>query len=79
MNSARTVTKNLDEFKKIVTKFKSLGEKLGDDNETYVLLNSLLEAYKEVKNILKYGRESITTDAIIQLLKSKNWSFMLQR
>lgn len=49
MDSAKTPTENLDKFKKIVTKFKSLGEKLGDDNEAYVLLNSLPKAYKKVK------------------------------
>ena len=71
MDSARSLTENLDEFKKIVIEFKSLGEKLGDDNEAYVLLNSLPEAYKEVKNALKYGRELLIVEAIISALKIK--------
>lgn len=44
---------------------------MGDGNEAYVLLNSLPDAYKEVKNAMKYGRESITTDAIISALRTK--------
>ena len=49
----------------------SLEDKLGDKNEAFVLLNFLPEAYKEVKNVLKYGRESVKIDAIISALKTK--------
>lgn len=71
MDSSKSLTDNLDEFKKIVLEFKNLGEKLDDDNEAYVLLNFLPESYKEVKNALKYGRETITTDAIKSVLRIK--------
>ena len=49
MDSSKNLTENLDEFKKIVSDFKSLEDKLNDENEAFVLLNSLPEAYKEVK------------------------------
>ena len=55
---SNTLTDNIDEFKKIVLEFKSLEDKLNDENEAYVLLNALPIAYKEVKNTLKYGRLS---------------------
>lgn len=42
-----------------------------DENEAYVLLNSLPEAYKEVKNALKYRRNLIKTDAIISVHKTR--------
>lgn len=48
-----------------------LGEKIGDDNEAYVLLNSLQESYNKVKNALKYGREFTKIDAIISALRTK--------
>ena len=70
MVASKTLSGNLDE--KIVSKFKNLGDKLGDDNEAYVLLNSLLDTYKDVKNALKYGRDTITTDAIISTLRTKD-------
>ena len=72
MDLVKTLTENLDEFKKIVSEFKNLGEKLGGENEAQVLLNSLPNAYKEVKNALKYGRESITTMSLFQHLEQKN-------
>ena len=56
---------NIDEFKKIVSKFKSLEDKLSDENGAYVLLNSLPEFYKKVKNTLRCGRDSVKTYAII--------------
>lgn len=58
-------------FKTMVSEFKSLCEKLGDENEAYVLINSLLKSYREVKSALKYSRESITTNSIISALKTR--------
>lgn len=49
MDSSKTLTNNLDEFKKIVSNFNDLGEKLGDDNEAHVLLNSIPEFYSGKK------------------------------
>ena len=71
MDSSKTLTDNLNEFKKIVSDFKSLEEKLSDENEVYVFLNSLPEAYKEVKNALKYDRDSVKTDDIISAIRTR--------
>lgn len=75
----KSLIENLDELKKIVSEFKNLGEKLVDENEAYVLLNSLPDACKNVKNTLKYGRESITTDAIISALKTNELEFQVTK
>lgn len=71
MDAGKSLSENLDEFKKMIYEFKNLGEKIGDKNEAFILLNSLPEAYKDVKNALKYGRESITTDGIISAIRTK--------
>ncbi|XP_022152111.1 uncharacterized protein LOC111019900 [Momordica charantia] len=71
MDSSKTLSDNLDDFKKLSSEFNSLGEKIGAENEAFILLNSLPESYREVKVALKYGRESITTDAIISAVKTK--------
>ena len=39
MDPSKTLTENIDEFKKIVSEFKSLEDKLSDENNVYVLLN----------------------------------------
>ena len=71
MNPSKTLTDNLAEFKKIVSNFKSLEDKFSDENEAFVLLNSLPKDYKEVKNPPKYGRDSVKTDVIILALKTR--------
>ena len=45
-------------------------DNIGDENESFILLNSLLEAY-EVKMVLKYGRQKITTVNVISTIKTK--------
>ena len=70
MDPSNNLTDNLDE-KYVVSEFKSLEDKLIDDNEAFVLLNSVPEAYKEVKNALKYDRDSVKTDAIILALRTR--------
>lgn len=47
MDPSRSLSENLDIFKKIVYKLK----KLGDDNGAYMLLNPLLESYKRSKKM----------------------------
>ena len=48
-----------------------MSDKLSDENEAFVLLDSLPEAYKEVKNALKYGRDSVKIDVIISALRTR--------
>lgn len=47
-----------------------MGDNIEEENEAFIL-NSLPEAYKEVKNALKYGRELVTIGAITTALKTK--------
>jgi transposase InsO family protein len=47
-------------------------EALSDENQAIIILNSLPESYKEVKNAIKYGRTEITLEEVISPLKSKD-------
>lgn len=76
MDSGKNIYENLDDFKKITTEFKNLGEKLGDDNEVFILLNSLPESYKEVKTTLKYGRDSVTVSTIISAIRTREMELL---
>ena len=71
MDDNKSLTKSLGEFKKLSSDFKELGDKIGDENELFILLNSLSEEYKEVKMALKYGRQKITTDDVILAVKTR--------
>lgn len=76
MENSISLSEILNEFKTLSSNFKNPGEKIRDENEAFILLNSLLEAYKEDKVALKYGRESITTYGIVSTVKTKELELM---
>ena len=56
-----------------------MGDKIGDENESFILLNSLPETYKEVKMTLKYGRQKITTYDVISVVKTRELELNSQK
>ena len=68
MDDNKYLTENLGEFKKLSSNFKELGDNIDDENESFNLLNSLLETYKELKMALKYGRQKINIDDVILVM-----------
>ncbi|XP_038880370.1 uncharacterized protein LOC120072018 [Benincasa hispida] len=61
IDAAKSLTDNLNEFKRLSSEFRSIRDNIREENEAFILLNSLPESFKDVKTILKYGRERITT------------------
>lgn len=62
MDSSKSLDENLDEFNKICLELAGTGEKMSDENQAIILLNSLPDSYKEIKAAIKYGRDSLTLD-----------------
>ncbi|KAK0580175.1 hypothetical protein LWI29_037522 [Acer saccharum] len=54
-------------------------EKLSDENEAIILLNSLPESFKDVKVAIKYGRTSLSLEECISALKSKELKLKIER
>ncbi|KAL2497738.1 cysteine-rich RLK (RECEPTOR-like protein kinase) 8 [Abeliophyllum distichum] len=51
----------------------SVLRKIGiDEYKAIILLNSIPEAYKDVKSAIKYGRDDLTVDMFINALRSKS-------
>lgn len=71
MDSSKTLDENLDDFNRICLELASTGEKMSDENQVVILLNSLPESYKEIKAAIKYGRDSLTLDTVLSALRSK--------
>ncbi|TXG53283.1 hypothetical protein EZV62_022452 [Acer yangbiense] len=59
MNASKGLGQNLDDFKKMTIELANTGidEKLSDENEAIILLNSLPDSYKDVKAAIKYGKQ----------------------
>ncbi|OAE23716.1 hypothetical protein AXG93_2253s1270 [Marchantia polymorpha subsp. ruderalis] len=74
MNQAKSLEANLDEFLKMTIELSNSGDKeeLSDKIKAIIILNSLPEAYKELKSAIKYKRSSIILDEVISALKSKD-------
>ncbi|KAA0035050.1 putative retrotransposon [Cucumis melo var. makuwa] len=72
MEQNKGLEENLDEFQKIVVDLNNIGEKMSDENQTVILLNSLLERYREVNATIKYGRDSLTMNIMLDALKTRN-------
>ncbi|KAK0588992.1 hypothetical protein LWI29_008208 [Acer saccharum] len=81
MNPSKGLGQNLDEFKKMTIELANAGEKekLSDENEAIILLNSLPESFKDVKAAIKYGRSSLSLEECLSTLKSKELELKIER
>ena len=59
-------------FNKLVLYFTNSNEKFINEHHAVILLNSLLDKYKDINNVLKYGRDTITSNEIVSFLRSKD-------
>ncbi|KAJ0102292.1 hypothetical protein Patl1_06084 [Pistacia atlantica] len=79
MNSAKSLEDNLDDFQKLVIDLTDRGEELGDNTQAILLLNSLPDSYKDVKNAIKYGRENVSLDDVIAALRIRDLEIRTER
>ncbi|XP_038889301.1 uncharacterized protein LOC120079211 [Benincasa hispida] len=69
MNVVKFLTENLNESKRLSSEFRSIRDNIGEENEAFILLNSLPDSFKDVKTVMKYDRERITIEAIISAIR----------
>ncbi|TXG68247.1 hypothetical protein EZV62_003182 [Acer yangbiense] len=81
MDPSKGLGQNLDEFKRMTIELANAGEneKLSDENEAIILLNSLPDSFRYVKAAIKYGRTSLSLDECISALKSKDLELKTER
>ena len=63
----------------IIVDLNNIGEKMSDENQTAILLNSLPKIYREVKVAIKYGRDSLIMNIILDALKVRNLEIKKER
>ncbi|XP_038890043.1 uncharacterized protein LOC120079747 [Benincasa hispida] len=79
MDAAKSLTDILNEFKRLSSEFRSIGYNIGEENEAFILLNSLPESFKDAKTAIKYGRERITTEAIISAVRVRELELQMSK
>ncbi|KAL2243392.1 UNVERIFIED_CONTAM: hypothetical protein Sindi_0457200 [Sesamum indicum] len=71
LDLSKTIDENLDDFTKLVQDIKLTGDKNIDEYSPIVLLNAIPDTYADVKAAIKYGRDSVSLDIVVNGLKSK--------
>ncbi|TYK09561.1 Retrovirus-related Pol polyprotein from transposon TNT 1-94 [Cucumis melo var. makuwa] len=72
MDQSKSLEENLDEFQKIVVDLYNIGEKMSNENQVVIRLNSLRGTHREVKAAIKYSRHSLTMSIVLDALKTRN-------
>lgn len=71
MDPTKNLEENLDSFNIVCTELANSGEEVKSVDQTVILLNLLPESYKEIKATIKYGRDSLTVDVVLDALRTK--------
>ena len=81
MGTAKSLEENLDDFLKMTIELANSGEgeAMSDENQAIIILNSLPDAYKEVKTAIKYGRTEITLEEVVSALRSKDFEMRSEK
>lgn len=75
-NSLKDLDTNLDVFKCLIFNFTNYKVTFSDENNDVILLNSLFEIYKDIKNAIKYGRTYIIVDVVVNSLRNLMDNFL---
>ncbi|KAL0407098.1 UNVERIFIED_CONTAM: cytochrome [Sesamum latifolium] len=79
LDLSKNIDENIDEFTKLVQDIKLTGDKNIDDYTPIVLLNAIPETYSDVKATIKYGRDNVSLDTVINGLKSKEMDIKINK
>ena len=79
MDPSKNLEENSDEFKKIAVALDNIDEKISFENQAIILLNSLLESFKDLKSVIKYGRESLSLDDLLGALRSRDLEIKIKK
>lgn len=79
IDMSKDLDDNLDTFNKLVQDIANTGEKVSDEYKAVILLNAIPDVYKDVKSAIKYGRDTLTPDIVINSLRSKELELKVDR
>ncbi|KAL2251323.1 UNVERIFIED_CONTAM: hypothetical protein Sindi_2254600 [Sesamum indicum] len=70
LDLSKNIDENLDDFTKLIQDIKLTGDKNIDEYSPSVLLNAIPESYSDVKAAIKYGRDTVNIETVVNGLKS---------
>ena len=75
MVDSESIDANVDEFLKLVSDLCSVGVSVTDEVQAILLLCSLPSKYNQLKETLKYAKDTITLEAVIAAARDKEREF----
>jgi len=71
MDEGKTVDDNINDFTKLISDLESLEVEIDEEDQAIFLMNSLPKPYEQLKDTLKYGKETLSLDEVISAAYSK--------
>ena len=79
MDETKTIDENIDDFTKLVADLENLEFEVDEEDQTIFFLNSLPKQYDQLRDTLKYGKESLSFDEVISATYSKELDLKANR
>ncbi|KAL2232096.1 UNVERIFIED_CONTAM: hypothetical protein Sindi_1389600 [Sesamum indicum] len=79
LDLSKSIDENLDDFTKLIQDIKLTGDKNIDEYSPIVLLNAIPKSYSDAKAAIKYGRDSVNLDTVVNGLKSKEMDLKVSK
>ena len=71
MDDSKTIDENVDEFTKLVADLENLDVKIDEEDQAIFLLNSLPKQYDQLRDNLKYGKQTLSLEEVMGAAYSK--------
>lgn len=72
MDHFKDLDSNLNIFNRLLLNLTNYKVNFSDEHSVVVLLNSLHDTYREVKSAIKYGRDELTINIVVNAFRSKD-------
>lgn len=79
MNSSKDLDGNLDVFNKLVQDIVNCRESVFETYKDIILLNAIPNTYREVKNAIKYGRDTLMSEIVVDSFRSKEMEIRAEK
>ena len=79
IDPSKDLEENLDNFRKLNLDLENFKQKFADERKEVILLSSPPESFKEVRNAIEYARDTLTSDILVNSIRSKVLEFKIER
>lgn len=75
MNESMSIESNIDDFLRIITDLGNVMVEVSDEDQAILLLMSLPKQFDQLRDTLRYGKDSVTMDEVINSILSNQLDF----